>query len=386
MILGLARIPQPDHAADALAVAISHTHHNSDGMRAARGPARGGAAVIASRPRQAAAWSTASAPSSRWAASASRCWPRGARSAARGQLGEDVSLHTYLHVREDALQLFGFRERRRARVLPVAHRPSAALGPRWRSPCSRAIRWTSSSWPWPATTSRSSRASPASARSSRSAWWWSSRTRSASCRRSSAGEAGAPAARRRPTRFLGRTLRAAEPRPHAARGRGGAARRARGRAARGAGQVRPHAQGRRRRDRAPIDRIGDPKERADDRDLELGLRPRRFADFVGQRVAKEQLEIFVAGRQAARRHARPRAARRPARPGQDHAGRHHRHRSWAWACTPPPGRRSSARATSPACSPTCRRATSSSSTRSTASTPPSRRSSTRRWRTTRSTS
>ncbi|MCX6371991.1 MAG: Holliday junction ATP-dependent DNA helicase RuvA [Actinobacteria bacterium] len=26
-----------------------------------------------------------------------------------GRLGEDVSLHTYLHVREDALQLFGFR-------------------------------------------------------------------------------------------------------------------------------------------------------------------------------------------------------------------------------------------------------------------------------------
>ena len=47
----------------------------------------------------------------------------------------------------------------------------------------------------------------------------------------------------------------------------------------------------------PVDRIGDPNERADDRDLELGLRPRRFSDFVGQSVAKEQLEIFV---QAAR--------------------------------------------------------------------------------------
>jgi holliday junction DNA helicase RuvB len=43
----------------------------------------------------------------------------------------------------------------------------------------------------------------------------------------------------------------------------------------------------------PEDRIGDPNERADDRDLELSLRPRRFSDFVGQRVAKEQLEIFV---------------------------------------------------------------------------------------------
>ena len=47
----------------------------------------------------------------------------------------------------------------------------------------------------------------------------------------------------------------------------------------------------------PKDRIGDPNERTDDQDLELTLRPRRFDDFVGQRIAKEQLEIFV---QAAR--------------------------------------------------------------------------------------
>jgi Holliday junction DNA helicase RuvB len=47
----------------------------------------------------------------------------------------------------------------------------------------------------------------------------------------------------------------------------------------------------------PGERIGDPNERADDRDLEFSLRPRRFSDFVGQSVAKEQLEIFV---QAAR--------------------------------------------------------------------------------------
>jgi len=41
------------------------------------------------------------------------------------------------------------------------------------------------------------------------------------------------------------------------------------------------------------ERIADPTERPDDRDLEVSLRPRRFADFVGQRVVKEQLEIFV---------------------------------------------------------------------------------------------
>ncbi len=50
--------------------------------------------------------------------------------------------------------------------------------------------------------------------------------------------------------------------------------------------------------RSPHDRIADPNERSDDRDLDCTLRPRRFADFVGQDVAKEQLEIFV---QAAKR-------------------------------------------------------------------------------------
>jgi crossover junction endodeoxyribonuclease RuvC len=35
VILGLARIPQPDHAADALAVAITHTHHNGAAFAAA---------------------------------------------------------------------------------------------------------------------------------------------------------------------------------------------------------------------------------------------------------------------------------------------------------------------------------------------------------------
>ena len=40
-------------------------------------------------------------------------------------------------------------------------------------------------------------------------------------------------------------------------------------------------------------RLADPEESADERELEVSLRPRRFADFVGQPAAKEQLEIFV---------------------------------------------------------------------------------------------
>ncbi len=41
-------------------------------------------------------------------------------------------------------------------------------------------------------------------------------------------------------------------------------------------------------------RLGDPQETDDERDIEVSLRPRRFAEFVGQRAVKEQLEIFVA--------------------------------------------------------------------------------------------
>ena len=40
-------------------------------------------------------------------------------------------------------------------------------------------------------------------------------------------------------------------------------------------------------------RLADPEESADERELEVSLRPRRFAEFVGQAAAKEQLEIFV---------------------------------------------------------------------------------------------
>ena len=42
VILGLPRIPQPDHAADALAVAITHTHHNSAAFAAAVNRVPGG--------------------------------------------------------------------------------------------------------------------------------------------------------------------------------------------------------------------------------------------------------------------------------------------------------------------------------------------------------
>jgi Holliday junction DNA helicase RuvB len=43
----------------------------------------------------------------------------------------------------------------------------------------------------------------------------------------------------------------------------------------------------------PVARIADPSEQPEERDFDKTLRPRRFADFVGQTSVKEQLEIFV---------------------------------------------------------------------------------------------
>ena len=47
----------------------------------------------------------------------------------------------------------------------------------------------------------------------------------------------------------------------------------------------------------PKARLGDPSESVEEHDIEITLRPRSFAEFVGQSSAKEQLQIFV---QAAR--------------------------------------------------------------------------------------
>lgn len=50
------------------------------------------------------------------------------------------------------------------------------------------------------------------------------------------------------------------------------------------------------------ERVIDPEERADDREGDVALRPRRFEEFVGQDRIKENLRIFV---QAARGRAEP---------------------------------------------------------------------------------
>ena len=97
----------------------------------------------------------------------------------------------------------------------------------------------------------------------------------------------------------------------------------------------------------------DPVEAAE----EVGLRPRRLADFVGQPVLKEHLEILL---EAARRR----------RQAADHL---------LFAGPPGVGKTTMAGIVAT-------RATSSSSTRSTGWPAPSRRSSIPRWRTSSSTS
>ena len=60
---------------------------------------------------------------------------------------------------------------------------------------------------------------------------------------------------------------------------------------------------------------------------EASLRPQTLAEFVGQRATRENLADLHPGRPRPRRGARPRAAARPARPRQDHAGADRRPRA-----------------------------------------------------------
>ena len=338
VILGLARIPQPDHAADALAVAITHTHHNSDNLtdalrRAAakaagdeprrrqtgqRGARRGCGMIASVRGKLLLAdgervvievgglglevlASGRTLARRRRRSSAKRCRCSHLPARARG--------------RPAALRL---PRRRRARLLPVAHRhqrrgPQGGAGRavgllRGRSGAGRGAR-------------RRQEVRDhhrASARSSPSASWSSSRTRSARCRRCAAPRAPRPPAgaflqARSALQNLGLSLREAEE------------------ALRGAPadapleellKLRAHARPERRRDaarahRRPQRACRRPRAGAQPSAAPL-LRLRR--PERGQGAARD----LRAGGAQPRRHPRPRAHRRPARPGQDHAGRHHR--------------------------------------------------------------
>ena len=109
VILGLSRIPQPDHAADALAVAITHTHHNSDGVHRCVAPPQEEGPVIASVRGTLLLVDGERAVVDVGGIGLEVLASGRTLATLAGGLGKEVSLHTYLHVREDALQLFGFR-------------------------------------------------------------------------------------------------------------------------------------------------------------------------------------------------------------------------------------------------------------------------------------
>ena len=61
----------------------------------------------------------------------------------------------------------------------------------------------------------------------------------------------------------------------------------------------------------------------EDAEIEVSLRPKRLADYIGQNTVRANLEIFI---QAAMQRNEPLASRavlRAAGPGKDDAGRHH---------------------------------------------------------------
>ena len=70
----------------------------------------------------------------------------------------------------------------------------------------------------------------------------------------------------------------------------------------------------------------------DERTIEAALRPRTLDEVVGQVRVRDQLGPGARGGPPSRPGARPRAAVRPSRSRQDHAGDDHRHRDDARRC------------------------------------------------------
>ena len=100
-ILGLQALPTPNHAADALAVAICHALAPPLLKLVGRDDRAAPWQAGRSTPEGSSSTSAASAISSR----------RRRRAVRKADGADEVVVETYLHVREDALQLYGFAER-----------------------------------------------------------------------------------------------------------------------------------------------------------------------------------------------------------------------------------------------------------------------------------
>ena len=125
--------PKPDHAADALAVAICHANSRGRARLRARRRLDDRLPDEAASSRRTGAYC---APRrGRRRATASRC--RRPRSPPCPPRASAVTVLTHLQVREDELSLFGFARRGGPRAVRAAHHASPASGRRWRSPCCR---------------------------------------------------------------------------------------------------------------------------------------------------------------------------------------------------------------------------------------------------------
>ena len=135
-LLSLPEPPEPDHAADALAVAICHANGAAaeGGARVTGhdrlGPRRGHRRCAGEVVIEAAASATASRSRPRRSPV-----PRGRR---------EALLHTHLIMRDDGMHLYGFatEDERELFLMLIGVQASAR---RWRSPCSRAARRASCS-------------------------------------------------------------------------------------------------------------------------------------------------------------------------------------------------------------------------------------------------
>ena len=91
-------------------------------------------------------------------------------------------------------------------------------------------------------------------------------------------------------------------------------------------------------------RIVTPEYTGADAETEFSLRPRTLAEYIGQDKAKENLSIYIEAAKMRGENARPCAALRPSRTGQDHPFRHHRQRDEGAISASPPARPSKNRA------------------------------------------
>ena len=319
-LLSLPEPPEPDHAADALAVAICHAHGAALRARRSDDRVRSGHGVVR---RPDAVVRRGGGVGYRLAVSAAHA------AAGPGASASEAFLHSHLIMRDDAMHLYGFAtEDERDLFLHAARRAGrrpeggarGAVGRHHRRAPERDRR-------------RRRGALPGRARDRQADRRADHRRAAREGRRGGEADEIVITRDRRPARRW--RARPARARLHAPGGGRAARRSAEGESRRGADRGRAAARARHERRirtpgveaRAPTSAaIQTPARRP--RTSSTGrCAPSASRTSSARRAVKEQLEIFIEAARGPRRGARPRAAGRPARPGQDLAGADRRRRA-----------------------------------------------------------